>query len=45
MVDHKIQQQHIVRSEITEAVSLLEWKSEFAFDDQTKKKICGKQLN
>lgn len=36
MVNHKIQQ-HIVRSEIQEAVSLLEWKSKYAFDVQTKR--------
>ena len=35
IVDHKIQQ-HIVRSEIPEAVSLLEWKSEYAFDQKSK---------
>lgn len=41
MVDHKIQQ-HIVRSEITEAVSLLEWKSQYAFDVHTRKKSLWK---
>ena len=41
MIDHKIQQ-HIVQSEIHEAVSLLEWKSEYAFDKQNKNKNLWK---
>jgi hypothetical protein len=41
MVEHKIQH-HIVLSQIDEAVSLLEWKSRYAFDARSKRTDLGR---